>query len=47
MLVQASLSGLYTPINYSEKTTPYCGIDVTVNPYFVKTYNWLAPEANP
>jgi hypothetical protein len=47
MLVQASLSGLYTPVNYSEKNTSYCGIDVTYNPYFGNTYNWLSPQANP
>jgi hypothetical protein len=34
VLQQATLSGLYTPVNYSLQSVKYCGIDVNSNPYF-------------
>lgn len=33
VLTEAVKSGLYTPIDYSEKTINYCGLEVTSNPY--------------
>lgn len=47
MLVQATESGLYIPVDYSKRPVVYCGIDVTYNPYYITEYNWLSQQANP
>jgi WLM domain len=34
LLENAKDAGLYTPVDYKKKPQPYCGMDITDNPYF-------------
>lgn len=39
LLTEASLSGLYEPVNYEINPINYCGLDVTYNPMFDSSLN--------
>lgn len=34
LLTEAKEANLYTPVDYKNKPEPYCGMDITDNPYF-------------
>lgn len=34
MLEQAKASGIYNPVDYKKNPQPYCGMDITDNPYY-------------
>jgi len=34
LLEQAKAAGIYEPIDYKKKPEPYCGMDITDNPYY-------------
>jgi hypothetical protein len=34
LITEAKEAGLYTPVDYKNKPEPYCGMDITDNPYF-------------
>jgi hypothetical protein len=34
LLEQAKEGGLYTPVNYKQNPQPYCGMDITDNPFY-------------
>ena len=34
LLVNAKESGIYNPVDYKKNPEPYCGMDITDNPYF-------------
>lgn len=34
LLEQAKASNIYEPVNYKKKSTSYCGMDITDNPYY-------------
>lgn len=38
MLIQATESGLYVPVDYENNKTNYCGLDVQFNPYYSVEY---------
>lgn len=46
--IEATKSGLYDPINYSNNNVNYCGLNITFNPYYDNNkYDWNTPKANP
>jgi len=34
MLEQAKAAGIYSPVDYKKNPEPYCGMDITDNPYY-------------
>lgn len=34
MLEQAKAAGIYSPVDYKKNPQPYCGMDITDNPYY-------------
>jgi hypothetical protein len=34
LLVEAKESGIYTPVDYKKNPEPYCGMEITDNPYY-------------
>jgi len=34
LLEQAKEAGIYNPVDYKEDPQPYCGMDITDNPYY-------------
>ena len=46
MLIQATKSGLYTPVDYSINPVSYCGMNVSFSPYYTDIYDWRSAKAN-
>ena len=34
LLEQAKAANIYNPVDYKKKPEPYCGMDITDNPYY-------------
>ena len=34
LLVEAKEAGIYVPVDYKKNPEPYCGMDITDNPYY-------------